>query len=605
MSRFALFAPAIVLAASVAGCAEPWGWEGGEDPTPSWDEPTPTPEPTPGANQGCDPIGALVCGVRVAGDTSGDDATARIDGYPVSVGNFAGPEVAWTFQATRDDTVTLAFVDPRPTLLNHDLFILESPDGTCSAADAVARGFNNLEFDVVAGRTYHVVVDGPDGQEGAFELDFDCASQPLDDPSEHYWRPAPGCDADALAGYRACLQDGGLLAATGEPVLPMDDPFWDSEEVEQVRTDCYQQEPTVHTCAELVAHDSGRQDDLGLTADPRDILPQDEHDQNDDAASLLGDQLWQDWSPSVVPFATVYDVTHDGVMDGYIACSPEDCPLSDAAWNAVYGPRCGADYGVLADAERAQQVVRDQFVQADFAVDQLKARREALKQAIAISADEVDAYNDSVIQRMTARAVGHALWAAIGGTVKGAMTTWWVDGPRNYSVQRVMTQELLGSPHAVGIDVALRGSLRDDVAFVLVDQAAPQFIQGQVDKLVTDFGETVTLQDVAIGVTEQMIEVLAQFAPSAPRAGYWRAANGALKGLPFLGLYLDLEGVIQESLLSMDANPARAAFDLQVMQMHVLLDDLKTARDERDAAIAALPGLQAAYAQLEAECSRY
>ena len=78
------------------------------------------------------------------------------------------------FEATTTETAEARFVDPRPQIINHDLFILESQDGVCTPEHAVERGFNGVEFETVAGRTYFIVVDGANGDEGAFELELDC-----------------------------------------------------------------------------------------------------------------------------------------------------------------------------------------------------------------------------------------------------------------------------------------------------------------------------------------------------------------------------------------------------------------------------------------------
>ncbi|MCP4873038.1 MAG: DUF1669 domain-containing protein [Proteobacteria bacterium] len=124
----------------------------------------------------CAPVDFLMCGVPVSGDTAdwNAGATDLIDGYPVAVGNYDGPEIAYAFRPTATETVTFRFIDPNPTELNHDVFVLEAGDGTCQSANAVARGFNDVSFEVEAGATYFVVVDGFDGAAGAFEGELEC-----------------------------------------------------------------------------------------------------------------------------------------------------------------------------------------------------------------------------------------------------------------------------------------------------------------------------------------------------------------------------------------------------------------------------------------------
>ena len=126
----------------------------------------------------CAPVVSITCGERISGDTSdlNSGVTDVIDGYPVSVGNYAGPEITYAFVATTTGPVEARFVDSAPSVLNHDIFMIEGDDGVCSAANAVERGFNELSFEAVAGRKYFIVVDGAEEVEGAFELELECSA---------------------------------------------------------------------------------------------------------------------------------------------------------------------------------------------------------------------------------------------------------------------------------------------------------------------------------------------------------------------------------------------------------------------------------------------
>ncbi len=127
------------------------------------------PEPAP-----CTPIGTIACGQTVSGDTSGDDATASMGAYPINVGNYDAPELVYTWTAGGGNPVEFKFVDPEPTAINHDIIVLDGTAGQCVNTSAVAWGFNTLEFTPNAGSTYYVVVDGYDGDSGAFQLELDC-----------------------------------------------------------------------------------------------------------------------------------------------------------------------------------------------------------------------------------------------------------------------------------------------------------------------------------------------------------------------------------------------------------------------------------------------
>jgi hypothetical protein len=133
----------------------------------------------------CAPVAPLTCGEFVAGDTSdyNDGATDVLDNYPLAVGNYSGPEIAYWFDPPTSGEVTLSLIAPMPTEVNHDLFVLDASMG-CSNAAAIARGFNEVTFEADPGHRYYLVVDGYAGDEGLFGARLQC-SDPVDTP------PAP------------------------------------------------------------------------------------------------------------------------------------------------------------------------------------------------------------------------------------------------------------------------------------------------------------------------------------------------------------------------------------------------------------------------------
>lgn len=123
----------------------------------------------------CNPVGRVKCSEPFDGDTSNDPfATSALNGYSVAVGNYNAPELAWTFVAPYSGPVEVALVDPVPTEVNHDLFILDGGAGVCTAGEAIAFGFNSVEFEAQEGHTYYFVVDGFDQDAGAFEAVVNC-----------------------------------------------------------------------------------------------------------------------------------------------------------------------------------------------------------------------------------------------------------------------------------------------------------------------------------------------------------------------------------------------------------------------------------------------
>ncbi len=171
----------LLLAAAVAGVDEcpsevgdapsepgPTDDPGDSDPPPAEDDPV-------GAAADCAPLHAVSCGDVVTGDTSdfNGGSSDAIDYWPIGVGNYRGPEMAWTFTAPSSAEVTWRLLDAAPMEIDHDLFVLAG-DGPCLADRALERGFNSASFDVMAGETVHLVIDGYDGAEGPFTWELDC-----------------------------------------------------------------------------------------------------------------------------------------------------------------------------------------------------------------------------------------------------------------------------------------------------------------------------------------------------------------------------------------------------------------------------------------------
>lgn len=123
----------------------------------------------------CEPIAWIQCGQTVGGD-SGDPAFGRtdaIDFWPVSQGNYRGPEVAYAWEADRAGTIEWRMIDPHPTQVDHDLFVLEG-SRPCVADAAIERGFNSVEFEATVGEIRALVLDGFDGDTGPYEVRLDC-----------------------------------------------------------------------------------------------------------------------------------------------------------------------------------------------------------------------------------------------------------------------------------------------------------------------------------------------------------------------------------------------------------------------------------------------
>ncbi|MEE2830606.1 MAG: hypothetical protein VX498_15570, partial [Myxococcota bacterium] len=131
----------------------------------------------------CDADAPVIsCGQTLAGDNTWDPSeevpglTNSIDGYPCNIGNYAGPEMAFEWTASVTGTVEFSLVNPQPTVLNHDIIVLDGTNGECVNNQCLegALGFNDVDIEAVAGYTYYFVVDGFDGAEGPFQVHLDC-----------------------------------------------------------------------------------------------------------------------------------------------------------------------------------------------------------------------------------------------------------------------------------------------------------------------------------------------------------------------------------------------------------------------------------------------
>jgi len=135
----------------------------------------------PGAGaETCAPVAPLSCGSEVSGDNSDPNSghTNAIDHYPVTVGNYSGPELAFTFLADRTEQVTWSQVDPQPIDINFDLFVLDGSSGTCLADQALTWGFSEVTFDAIEDHTYFLVLDGYNGDVGPYQVRLDCGEPP-------------------------------------------------------------------------------------------------------------------------------------------------------------------------------------------------------------------------------------------------------------------------------------------------------------------------------------------------------------------------------------------------------------------------------------------
>jgi len=129
----------------------------------------------------CLPAGVIRCGDTVGLDSSDSNAATSdaMSDYPCKVGNYRGAEASWEFVAPKSGEYRWRLIDPVPTELDNDVFVLSAEDGTCRASaclDKGGYGANSVKFAATGGSSYYLVVDGYNGATGPFQARLECPS---------------------------------------------------------------------------------------------------------------------------------------------------------------------------------------------------------------------------------------------------------------------------------------------------------------------------------------------------------------------------------------------------------------------------------------------
>lgn len=123
----------------------------------------------------CAPSGPLSCGDSLVARTDGSGSSDVVDTYGgCSATGYGGRERVYGYTATQDDTLGLRLSGGASAL---DLIVLRDDGGGCEpSATCLALEDSQATVPVSAGTTYYVIVDGPDGSEGAFQLEVACGT---------------------------------------------------------------------------------------------------------------------------------------------------------------------------------------------------------------------------------------------------------------------------------------------------------------------------------------------------------------------------------------------------------------------------------------------
>lgn len=105
----------------------------------------------------CKALYPIECGDTDAWTTASPDVTDAVSNYSCTLGQYDGPEFAYTFEPVVDGPVSLLLTSE---LWDLDIFVLADNEHGCNPTGCLAWGTNQVLFDGVAGARYFVVVDG-------------------------------------------------------------------------------------------------------------------------------------------------------------------------------------------------------------------------------------------------------------------------------------------------------------------------------------------------------------------------------------------------------------------------------------------------------------
>ena|GEM_PF-1162083 len=125
----------------------------------------------------------IQCGQTITSDTSdpNEGSTSVFPHYDISPGNYEAPEVVFSWTPSQSTAASFTLIGARPTVVNHDLFVLENG---CEQEDAIEFGFNAAQWDAHAHTTYTLVVDGYYEDAGEFTVKLECDALAENAPTE-------------------------------------------------------------------------------------------------------------------------------------------------------------------------------------------------------------------------------------------------------------------------------------------------------------------------------------------------------------------------------------------------------------------------------------
>jgi len=161
----------------------------------------------------CDPAVfpfEVSCGFDETWHNYGFLSSDKVDTWSCTEDVLDGPEYVYNFTAPYDTVVTVTLSDETAET---DLLVVPAADG-CAPEACIAHGMTEVTFQAAADQLYYVIVDGYDGAEGSYHIEFGCTpetEQVCDDGLDEDEDGLADClDADCFGGdlcEDACVPD--------------------------------------------------------------------------------------------------------------------------------------------------------------------------------------------------------------------------------------------------------------------------------------------------------------------------------------------------------------------------------------------------------------
>jgi len=113
----------------------------------------------------------LTCGTKKLWSNDAFGSTASIASWGCYAGDFSGKEYAWQFSAPKAKSVTVELKNKQTTAT---LFLVGDNGTGCAASGCLDASPSKLNFLATTDKTYYVIVDGQNGQNGKFDLHVTC-----------------------------------------------------------------------------------------------------------------------------------------------------------------------------------------------------------------------------------------------------------------------------------------------------------------------------------------------------------------------------------------------------------------------------------------------